>query len=85
MDEKKYIKININPLQIVVDIESSILYAIGPNGIAERILVSHPHSDLLGTLILDPEKHHNWLHENGFVHDHSECEEDCCNCDIQME
>lgn len=76
--EEQLKKINIDVATILVEKESSMLYAVVKGGIAKPILVNIPYSDALGNLVLDPEVYHNYLHENGFEHSHVE---ECCNCE----
>lgn len=77
MDEK-YRRINIDNAAILIEKESSMLYAVSKDGIAKPILVNIPFSDAFGNLILDPELWHNYMHENGFEHSHGE---ECCECE----
>lgn len=76
--EEQLKRINIDVATILVEKESSMLYAVVKGGIAKPILVNIPYSDMLGNLVLDPEVYHNYLHENGFEHSHGE---ECCNCE----
>lgn len=79
MDES-FKRINASAATILVEKESSMLYAFTKDGIAKPILVNIPYSDMLGNLVLDPELYHNYLHENGYEHMHDEMCDGCETC-----